>query len=84
MGTANYDASLLTQMKRNKTIASYAQTLNTQINAASGTGAYSVRQIQQPNTTGNIIAYKAEAPCACTESYIRRSVGQICCGAATQ
>jgi len=77
MGTANYDSSRLTQDKRNKSIASYAQTLNTQINAASGTGAYSVRQIQQPNTTGNIIAYKAEAPCACAETYERRSVGEI-------
>lgn len=77
MGTANYDSSRLTQTKRNKTIASYAQTLTAQIDAATGTGAYSVRQIQQPNTTGNIIAYKAEAPCACADSYVRRNVGEI-------
>jgi hypothetical protein len=84
MGTANYDASRLTQVRRNRTIANYAQTLTQQIDAASGTGGYSVRTVQQPNTTGNIIAYKNEAPCACNQVDYRRTVGQICCGAATQ
>ncbi len=84
MGTANYDSSRLTQLRRNRTIAAYANTINDAINAAAGTGAYSVRQIQTPNTTGNIIAYKNEVPCACNDVNYRRSVGQICCGAATQ
>jgi hypothetical protein len=83
MGTTNFDSSRLTQVRRNRTIANYAQTLETQINSA-GNSSYSVRQIQQPNTTGNIIAYKNEAPCACNQVDYRRSLGQICCGAATQ
>jgi hypothetical protein len=84
MGTANFDSSRLTQVRRNRTIANYAQTLASQFESGSATATYSVRQIQQPNTTGNIIAYKNEAPCACNQVDYRRSLGQICCGAATQ
>ncbi len=84
MPTANYDSSRLTQLRRNRTIAAYANTINDSINAAAATGAYSVRKIQQPNTTQIIIAYKNEVPCACADTNYRRSVGQICCGAATQ
>lgn len=83
MGTANYDSSRLTQLRRNRTIANYANTINTAINTATN-GAYCVYKIQQPNTTQNVIAYKNEVPCACDDVNYRRSVGQICCGAATQ
>jgi hypothetical protein len=83
MGTANYDSSRLTELRRNRTISSYAQSVTTQINSA-GASNYTVRKIQQPNTTGNIIAYIKEAPCGCTDSEYRRQLGQICCGGATQ
>jgi hypothetical protein len=83
MGTANYDSSRLTEMRRNKTIANYANTIQDAINSATNS-AFTVRKIQQPSTTANIIAYKNEAPCACDDTFVRRSVGQICCGAATQ
>lgn len=83
MSTANYDSSRLTQMRRNRTIANYANSIDTQINSAANS-AFTVRRVQQPNETNTVVIYKNEAPCGCAETYVRRSVGQICCGAATQ
>ncbi len=79
MPTANYDASLLTQRKRN--IALYTYYLDNQNAVNAGT---TVRR-EQPNTQlGTVVTERrqtagntnpAPVPCACTESVDRNAGG---------